>query len=230
MMYADMQTLKEKDITDLSNSFGRRTEKNGKIDFGIRRTKKPKFMLHWAQDFARISKVPTIIGLTESQFLVEISTAGERADVRKLLRGQYDARSKVASPGPFVSELKWLDWEPQFTNYLSTIVGMNGIPLSYVIRENDAPNRTGSYANFTEECIECAPLSGVGYEADRSAVHQALVSFTSGQPSEDWIKSINRFKDGRRSTIALRAHFSGEGNATRRIAEADRLKETLTHR
>ena len=100
--YADMQTLKEKDITNLSNSFGRRTEKNGKIDFGIRRTKKLKFMLHWTQDFARISKVPTIIGLTESQFLVEINTTGERTDVRKLLREQSDAKAKVASPGPLV--------------------------------------------------------------------------------------------------------------------------------
>ena len=109
MTYADMQTLKEKDITNLSDPFGRRTEKNGKIDFGIRRTKKPKFMLHWAQDFARISKVPTIIGLTESQFLVEINTAGERADVRKLLRDQSDAKAKVSSPGPLVSELNWPD-------------------------------------------------------------------------------------------------------------------------
>ena len=108
-------------------------------------------MLHWAQDFARISKVPIIIGLTESEFLVKINTAGERADVRKLLREQSDAKAKVSSPGPLVSELKWPDWEPQFTNYLSTIAGMNGIPLSYVIRENDSPNRTGLYANFTEE-------------------------------------------------------------------------------
>ena len=64
--YADMQALKEKDITDLNDSFDRRTQTNGRIDFGIRRTKKLKFMLHWAQDFARISHVPTIIGLTEA--------------------------------------------------------------------------------------------------------------------------------------------------------------------
>ena len=101
---------------------------------------------------------------------------------------------------------------------------MDGFQLSYVIRDNDAPDRTGPYANFTGERIACVPLAGVGYEADRSTVHQSLVSFTTGQPSEDWIKQINRYKDGRRSMAALRGHFSGEGNATRRIAEADRLK------
>ena len=107
---------------------------------------------------------------------------------------------------------------------------MDGFPLSYVIREKETPDPDGPHANFTEKCIACAPLNGVSYEADCSTVHQSLVSFTTGMPSEDWIKSSNRYKNGRRDMLALRAHFSGEGNATRRIAEADRLKETLHYK
>ena len=57
-----------------------------------------------------------------------------------------------------------------------------------------------------------------------------LTSFTTGQPSGDWIKSTARHSDGRRSMKQLRDHFSGEGNATRNIAEADRLKETLHYK
>ena len=37
--YTDIQSLDEKDITELSDSFSRRTATNGRIDFGIRRTK-----------------------------------------------------------------------------------------------------------------------------------------------------------------------------------------------
>ena len=44
--YADMITLKEKDITEMSESFGRRTVTNGRIEFSIRRTKKLKFLVH----------------------------------------------------------------------------------------------------------------------------------------------------------------------------------------
>ena len=101
---------------------------------------------------------------------------------------------------------------------------MNGTPLSYVIRENEAPASDGTFANFIEECIACAPLQGAYYEADGSTVHQALISFTTVKLSEDWIKPVNKFKEGRRSMAALCDHFSGEGNITRRIAEADRLK------
>ena len=187
-------------------------------------------MMHLVHDFYRISLTPSTIGLDQQSFLDALTTAGQRADVRKQLRQASDEKAKVASPGPLKSENKWAEWEPKFVNYLSTLVGMDGTPLSYVIRENDNPDRIGPHANFIEECIACAPLIGVAYESDRSAVHQALVSFTTGQPSENWIKSINKHKDGRRSMKKLRDHFSGEGNATRRIAEADRLKETLHYK
>ena len=66
--YADIHSLKEKDITELSESFSRRTQANGRIDFGIRRTKKMKFMLHWVADFYRTSSIPTIAGLNQADF------------------------------------------------------------------------------------------------------------------------------------------------------------------
>ena len=81
------------------------------------------------------------------------------------------AKAKVASPGPLMSENKWTDWEPKFVNYLSTMIGMDEFPLWYVIRDNGDPDRDGPYTNFTEEYIACAPLTGVGYKANRSTVH-----------------------------------------------------------
>ena len=47
--------------------------------------------------------------------------------------------SREASPGNLENERKWAPWEPGLTNYLSCIPGSNGVPLSYVIRENDDP-------------------------------------------------------------------------------------------
>ena len=228
--YDDIQALTVKDISDLNDTFGRRTATNGRINFGIRRTKKLKSMVHWSQDFKRISYTPSIAGLTETLFLKALLTASERADVREQLVLKMDVKAKEASPGPLVSENKWTEWEPKFENYLSTVLGMNGIPLSYVIRRNELPIRSNTYCDFTEECITCTPLSGVAYEADRSTVHQSLVSFTTGQPSEDWLKPKAKFKDGRKSMQALRDHFSGEGNASRRVAEADRMKDTLHYK
>ena len=66
--------------------------------------------------------------------------------------------------------------------------------------------------------------------ADRTSVFKMIVSFTTGQPSDDWIKYTLRYSDGRRLMEALRRHFSGEGNATRNMAEAKRMQESIYYK
>jgi hypothetical protein len=46
------------------------------------------------------------------------------------LRKAVDTNSKAADPGKFKDERKWPEWSKAFTNYLSVIPGVNGIPLS----------------------------------------------------------------------------------------------------
>ena len=167
--------MTEKDMTELSISFSRRTANNGRIDFGIRRTKKLKQVMHWVQDTERIAYKPSLNGYDQASLLSALTVAGERADVRKQLKERSDVNSKEASPGPLVSENKWVNWEPKFSNYLSTIIGMNGVPLSYVIGENESPDRVTNFVDFSEECIACAPLTGVIYQADCKTVHSSIV-------------------------------------------------------
>ena len=123
-------------------------------------------MLHWCQDFKRVSSTPSIDGLTQDDYLATLTVFSERAEARKVLIDQSNTKSKEASPGPLVSENKWTDWKPRFVNYVSTSIGINWVPLSYVVRPNEIPDRTGPFVIFTEECSSCTPLSGVGYEAE----------------------------------------------------------------
>jgi hypothetical protein len=73
--YTDIQSLNEKDITELSDSLSRRTATNGRVGFGIRRTKRLKFMMHWVQYFYRVSTVPSTDGLDQVSFLAGITIA-----------------------------------------------------------------------------------------------------------------------------------------------------------
>ena len=181
--YNDLLELTSKDIIYLSTSFGRRTINNGIIIFGSRKTKKLKSLVYWIKDFQRISLTPNIDGLVEASFLAALTVASAREEVRQMMINAQDVKAKEASPGPLVSETKWNDWEPAFENYLSNIMGFNGVPLSYVIRENPLVDRVplaGAHADFVEETIACTPLNGVAFEADRSTVHQYIISFTTG--------------------------------------------------
>ena len=61
-------------------------------------------------------------------------------------------------------------------------------------------------------------------------MQHALIAFTTGQPSATWIKTLALFRDDRSSMKALQAHFSGEGNTTRRIERAEQLKNSIHYK
>jgi hypothetical protein len=117
--------------------------------------------------------------------------------------------------GTKVHQLCWLPlWF-----YRSSIV------LCY--RKNDDPDPSAKGLKFVAHTTASAPLSGTPFEHESLQVHEMLVNFTTGQPSHVWIKSVERFEDGRRSMKVLREYFEGKGNATRNLAEANHLRETL---
>ena len=175
--FADLATMKEKDIRDLAESYSRRTIADGRSIFGLRRIRFMNGLIHWVQDYGRIGEEPTIVGIDNAeQFRAALDDAFHRADVRKIEKDQSDMVSKAADLGKFKDERKWPEWEPAFTNYLSTIPGVNGIPLSYVIRENEIPDCAIDYPSFYERAIACAPLAGPNFQADASSVTQKLPS------------------------------------------------------
>ena len=228
--YDDIKMLTEKDITTMASDYSSRTVADGRIIFGTRRTKALKAYILWIRDFYRVSGTPTIVGKSEVTFKAALSIAVDREDVRKTMRSQTPIQAPLASPGPLESEKQWKHWEEKFYNFTRLHIGSNGVPLSYVLRENDAPDVTGTYTDFVSKTIKCAPLTGEHYVADTATVFHMIVSFTTGLPSGDWIKNTIRYADGRRSMKALKDHFAGEGNTTRTLAEAERLRETLHYK
>ena len=226
--YDDFKMMSESDITELSHGFSKRAAAR-RIVFGLRRTKRLKLVLHWAQDFYRCSEIPDIEDLDQVQFLAALTVAEERLQVRKSALEKSDQLSREASPGNLDDERKWNTWESGLINYLSTIPGSSGVPLLYVIRENDQPEPDG-HPDFTSKCIACAPLNGPHFEADKREVHQTILSLCQGETAEDWIKDVKRQSNGRLDYECLKGHFAGEGNATRCIGEAERLRDTLHYK
>ena len=147
--YSDLNGLKGDDIDSMSWSYGSRNAQDGGIHFGIRRIKRLKALVHWAQDFRRVAEDPTVISMCEAKFLEALDIASERARIRKQHRDDSDVLSKEASPGPLKFERNWVDWEPKFLNYCSVIPGVDGVLLSYVTRLNvDPPPADTEYASF----------------------------------------------------------------------------------
>ena len=144
---------------------------------------------------------------------------------------QVETICKAADPGKFKDERKWPDLEPAFVNYLSTIPGSYHVPLSYVVREQEDLDHDRDFGDdFVSEMIACVPLKGAHFTADSRRVLQLLKNFLVAGTAGQWIKNLAPHADSSRDMLALREHYSGEGNASRRIATADRMRDGLHYK
>ena len=114
-------------------------------------------------------------------------------------------------------------------NYFSTIPGASGVPLIYVIHEQADATPTGNN-NFFEKCIVCAPMTGPIFKANARRVYQVIGSNVQGKASEQWIDPHKRKQNGKVDMVTLRAHYSSEVNASRRIGEAERIRDSIHYK
>ena len=175
----------------MADSFQKRTIAN-RINFSMRCTKWLIAMMHWVQDFSCCSRQPTIDDfVTADDFKQAMSTAAQCASLRKVDTDQVDSISKAADLGKLKDERKWPEWYPAFVNYLSTIPVVYGVPLSYVVCKNEAPDHACDFVgHFMEEIIACAPLVGPKFRVDAHKVHQLLKNFLMAESAEQWIQPL----------------------------------------
>ena len=56
------------------------------------------------------------------------------------MANQTKRLADAASQGPLEKEKQWKHWEEKFVNYTRSHIRANGIPLSYIIHDNEDPD------------------------------------------------------------------------------------------
>jgi hypothetical protein len=140
-----------------------------------------------------------------------------------------DTNTKAVDLGKFKDEHKWPEWEKVFINYLSVILGVNGVPLSYIMHNAAEPEDGMEYKTFNKCVVARVPHNRQYYLADSCRVHNLLTGYLQGEQSESWIRNIARYQDGCHDIIALRRHYAGEGNSTHCISDAKRIQSSTLH-
>lgn len=217
--------ITEKDITSMSEDYAKRTAAANRITFGFYRTKQLQGLMHWVQDCRRTDRDPDYEHINAD----DIANASINANLRMNIKDNMETASKATDPGKLKANTDWYTWSQGFTNYLSTIPGSTGIPLSYIIRENEQPV-TVIGADYLSDLVNRAPLRGPVFTADRRQVHQLLTGKILGEQSEEWIRSTKAKLNGRTDFLTLRIHYEGEGNINRRITKAEAIRKTLHYK
>ena len=143
-----------------------------------------------------------------------------------------DSHRTSAKPKPFTKDDEWDDWSKSFYAYVKLLPGTNGLPLCYVIREDDEPDNSKAQANGTtmDDFIMLAPLTGIAFKDDSLKVHTLLIQFIIKNPDAmSIVKSLGDTTCGRSDWKALVSHYQGQGVYTVHVMRAEKVIKDLIY-
>ena len=107
-----------------------------------------------------------------------MGTVLDQATLRKVAADQAETISKASDPVKFKDNQTWPKWEVKVENYLSRIPGVNGVPLSYIVQSQAAPDHTTYFqGEFISKTIVCAELSRAHFQSDTRKVRHLLNNY-----------------------------------------------------
>ena len=178
----------------------------GGCAFGNPRVKAIQAFAFWATDMHQRG-LPLALPLFDDAMLLQYK------EMVRVERARKSLDSSVQLPEPLGTTAIWEDWENSLRNYLQSKDGINGIPLSYIIRSTERPD-TGDDATDEQirlmDLIYNAPSVGPAYNTDSEQVFGIIESLTIGQDSANWIsRRCRQTRDGRLAMSQLKGHFDG---------------------
>ena len=99
--------------------------------------------INWVKDKTRIEEEASFpYGTTRQELIYELEEATTRKKCRKEQKKVGESFITTSFQVHLEAAGKWDCWVVELKSNLKIIVGAQGIPLYYVIRENDAPDQT----------------------------------------------------------------------------------------
>jgi hypothetical protein len=209
-LVSDFGMMKASNFSAMSARITKMKPAQGGFRFGEVQIRNLEALAFWVRDKQRRNEA-----IVAEEFTVEErDRCRSLVDTERIEIDQAEA-SKAASPVKF-EVANWVAWEIVFTNYLSGIYGVSGIPLHYVIRKPLQPGHV--CITDSEKLVASAPLTRQFYTSDTQRVYQILKGLTVGTDAWEWIKTYDANQDGRLAFQALRAHYDGPGEIDKRIS------------
>ena len=112
--------------------------------------------------------------------------------------------------------------------FLRAIPGRNGVPLSYVCRDDDEPTYNDPELDFIENYILQAPIWGAVFKVDAAEDHTYLVNFISSNSiAEVKMLPYAHENNERLDFKALREYYEGVGVISINVIKAEETLKNL---
>lgn len=210
---------------------GRKNEDQIKVPYSVRLHLVQ--LMYWVQDQHRIGLPLDFYEDDQDLFLMEIAQAEDRAELREQLK----SKSESAVNAKFQHKLKgrgqWLPWLIELDSKLDSAYGVNGVKLSYVIREKDEPANhevLDAGIDWNEKAVLMAKHDGAKYKEDCKSVHEIVMNnVAEGSEAYGHLKPILRKNDGRADIKALKRIYGGGAMRAIRIKVAENSFESVSY-
>ena len=131
--------------------------------------------------------------------------------VGKWFSGLDKPKTKAKDPAKFTDTGDKKTWFDDITSYLEQVIGEAGVPISYVVREDDEPTADEGFGmpTFNKEMRYRGRHDGMFWVADNSTVYFFLYSLCHGTTAWGAIQGFERTENGRAAYKALKAMYLG---------------------
>ena len=222
----DFQSTMDKTFHELEDdfkSYSTMTVNQGQIRLNPGTKKRIKAFIQFGRDMIRCGIDPTTIAFP----VWDTANLIRRYKSHEAFVTKSKTITSTAKPEAFTEKMKWEEWNPIFLNFLRAIPGRDGIPLKYVVRENEAPVHIIDI-DFIDDYVNRAPLHGDAFNNDAQEVSTYITNFMSGnQVAESKLLAHADEHNGRLDYIALKEHYEGVGINAVEILKADKVISTL---
>ncbi|EEC44922.1 predicted protein [Phaeodactylum tricornutum CCAP 1055/1] len=150
--------------------------------------------------------------------------------VRELEEAKDEEDVQVKPPAPFSKETKWIPFFKLLVNYLSSVTGVNKVPLDYVVRKDDdvaAPDT--EFETEHEKLVLSTPHTGTAFDKDNGKVWIQVKQLTVNGPAWTYVAPFEKKRDGRGAVKALNSHYEGDAVMSKSKAAAFDVLEHTTY-
>jgi len=182
-----------------------------------------KAFVQWARDQKHLGRDPANFAFP----VADMSNLLRRYKTHEAFVKKSSTLADAAKPTKFTIDTKWEDWCPTLLNYLRTIPGRDGVPLSYICHDNEVPDPTPN-PDFLDDYVNMAPLVGETFTIDAGEVHTIVVNLISGnETAKAKIQAHANEYNGWLDVIALKQHYEGVGVYAVDITKAQQIINDL---
>jgi hypothetical protein len=208
-------------IESMADKNEKRTPANTRVCFGIQRVLYVKVVSFWVRKQRREGIPMTIDDLNPDV----ITRMVQEMNLERTVEAK-SGDDKLDQPDKFDPK-RCVSWACSFVNYLDSLRGKSGVPLSYILRPEGAV--PADAADEYQRVLRSAPFTGAMFREDNRRVYCIYKDLMIGTDGRTWFNRAT-VGDGRDAHLLITQHYRGDAETAFCASEAEAALNRLHYR